>query len=164
MSTFVRALVLMTFGVAGSAAAVEQEIRQIPDEYETTSGHGVAMNNAGYAANDPISAIRANPALMAQQKAYQVSGGYHWPMEGREYFQAAVVDSKTSNVAAGVCYTGYTDDYAYARDDDRASKFDSPIIRRGVLGLAQTFGQLQMGIGGTYVEGHALQSQRARLD
>jgi hypothetical protein len=150
--------------LASPALAVDQELRQIPDEYETTSGHGIALNNGGYASNDAISAIRANPALMAQEKRYTMSGGYHWPVSGREYYQAAVVDSKTSPIAAGVSYTGYTDDYSYAREDEHASRFDSPIVRRGVVGFAQNVGAAALGIGATYVEGHELWSQRSPWD
>lgn len=147
--------------LSSSALGVEQELRQIPDEYESTSGHGVALNNAGYAANDSVSAVRANPSLIAQSKQYTIAGGYHWPVAGREYYQAAVVDSKQASIAAGVSYTGYTDDYAYARLDEDASRYDSPIVRRGVLALAQPFGALSMGIGATYVEGHQLWSTKS---
>lgn len=143
--------------VSSPLHAADAEIQQLPDEYESTSGMGGALNNGGYAANDPVSAIRANPALMTQQKQYLVAGGYHWPTEGREYYQASVVDSRTSNVAAGVTYTGYNEDYAYPNADHEVSRFDSPIVRRGVLGLAQSFGQLSMGVGGTYVEAHEIQ-------
>lgn len=157
--------VIAIFAAAAPAAlAADVELRQIPDEYESTSGQGAGLNNAGFAANDAISAIRANPALLAAQKQYTVSAGYHWPVEGRDYFQAAVVDSKTSPIAAGLSYTGYLDDYEYYRKDGEASKYDSPIIRRGVVGFAQNFGRLSMGAGATYVEGHALQSEAAQLD
>lgn len=134
--------------------------KQLPDEYETTSALGSGLNNAGYAGSDPHSAIRANPSLLALDKTYSVSGGYHWPTAGREFFQASVVDSKTSSVAAGVSYTGYTDDYVYpnepsARNDAR---FDSPLIRRGVIGVAQILGVISLGAGATYVETNSLVS------
>lgn len=163
----ISSVVALAISVAASALpafAADVELRQIPDEYESTSGQGTGLNNAGYAANDVISAIRANPALIAAQKQYTVSAGYHWPIAGRDYYQAAVVDSKTSPTAAGLSYTGYLDDYEYYRQDGEASKYDSPIIRRGVVGFAQNFGRLSLGAGATYVEGHALQSKAAQTD
>lgn len=141
-----------------AAAATAEATKRIPDEYETVSGHDVAMNNAGYAANDGYTAVRANPALLATQRQYAVSAGYHWPVSGRDYFQAGVVDSKTSTVAAGVSYTGYTDNYVYSRSSDAttALKNDSPVVRRGSIGAAGVFGKMALGIGATYVEAHPL--------
>ncbi len=141
-----------------TSLALAGEVRQIPDEYETTSGHGVAMNNAGYAANDADSAIRANPALLSMTKEYTVSAGYHWPVVGRDYFQAGIVDSKTSSVAAGVSYTGFTDNYQYVVPGDKtpASAYDSPIIRRGAVAASQNFGSMSIGVGATYVEANSL--------
>lgn len=163
MTFAVRALALAA--IFAAAPALAEDVRQIPDEYETTSGHGIAMNNAGYAANDSYTAVRANPALVAVQKQYAVSAGYHWPVAGRDYFQAGVVDSKTSSVAAGVSYTGYQDDYTYVETGDDptsgASPYDSPVIRRGVIALAQSFGVLSFGIGGTYVEAHPIRYSEA---
>lgn len=146
-----------------SVAADMALIGQIPDEYESISGHGIAMNNAGFASNDGASAIRANPALLALQKQYTVTAGYHWPSVGRDYFQAAVVDSQTSSVAAGVSYTGFSDDYEYFRENRDASPFDSPLIRRGSIGVAQSFGVLALGVGGTYVESRPTWSDRYRI-
>jgi hypothetical protein len=137
-------------------------VGQIPDEYESTSGHGIAMNNAGYASNDGASAIRANPALLALQKQYTVTAGYHWPTVGRDYYQAAVVDSQTSPVAAGVSYTGFSTDYEYFRENNQASLYDSPLIRRGALGVAQSFGRLALGVGGVFVESRPTWSDRVR--
>lgn len=159
MRLFCRAVSLLVILAAAPAYAAEM-VRQIPDEYETTSGHGVALNNAGYAANDGASSVRANPALLAGHKEYTISAGYHWPTQGRDFYQASVVDSKTSSIAAGVTYTGYTDDYVSVRDDRDAPRFDSPVVRRGVIGLAQNFGALFLGAGATYVEAHDLSPEK----
>ena len=148
--------------LTAQAAWAVEAVRQIPDEYETTSGHDVGLNDAGYAANDGFSAIRANPALLARSKQYTVSAGYNWPTQGRDFYQAGIVDSKTSPLAAGVSYTGFTDNYVYSRSGNEASPFDSPVIRRGVLGLAEAFGSLSLGIGGTYVEAHSLSPDAER--
>jgi hypothetical protein len=146
------------------ATAADGPVHRLPNEYEVTSGHGVAMNNGGYAGNDAVSAIRANPALLPMTHAYTVSAGYHWPTVGRDFFQASVVDAKTSPIAAGVTYTGFNDDYRYALEDQDSSPYDSPVVRRGVLGAGQQFGNVAMGIGGTYVEGHTLWSKRVERD
>jgi hypothetical protein len=139
--------------LATSARAVTADLeRRLPEEYESTSGNGVALNNGGYALNDGASAVRANPALLSTQKQYAVSAGYHWPAQGRDYFQASVVDSKTAPIAAGVTYTGFTDNYEYDLAKPEASPSDSPIVRRGVVGLSQLFGGMSAGLGATYVE------------
>lgn len=136
-----------------ATAAAEMSVSQIPDEYESNSAFSAATNNAGYAANDPHSAIRANPALLGLQKVYSVAAGYHWPIEGRDYYQASVVDTKTSAIAAGVSYTGFMDEHRYndAENPD-TSPFDSPLERRGVVAIAHPLGAGMIGIGGTHVK------------
>src|SRR5262245_51440873 len=84
----VAAVALACLGAA-PVWAVDAE-KRIPAEYESTSALGVAMNNGGYAANDPHAAVRANPALLSLEKQYSVSAGYHWPQSGREFYQASV--------------------------------------------------------------------------
>ncbi|MCX6109283.1 MAG: hypothetical protein NTZ90_06735 [Proteobacteria bacterium] len=145
--------------LSSAAYGKADPVPHLPDEYETTSGHGIAMNNAGYAQNDGFTAVRANPALLSTQRDYTVSAGYHWPTAGRDYFQAGVVDAKTSPVAAGVSYTGYTDDFSYPVDPASAkatgaSLYDSPVTRRASIAVASVFGQFSLGLGGTYVEAH----------
>jgi hypothetical protein len=139
--------------------------REIPDEYEATSGHGLAVNNAGYAANEPHAAIKANPALLPMERAYTVQAGYHWPDAGRDFFQASVVDSKTSPTAVGVSYTGFTDKYEYAHDLSGGAKeqaqVDSPVIRRGTIGIGQAFGGWSFGGGATYTEANPTYSSDA---
>jgi opacity protein-like surface antigen len=159
-----RLSVALALVLASSSALAEDMTKQIPDEYETTSALGTGLNNAGYASNDSHAAIRANPALLSLDKTYSVSGGYHWPSAGREFYQAGVVDSKTSSVAAGVSYTGYSDDYEYPNDATprKNAHLDSPIVRRGVVGFAQTLGAVSIGAGATYVEAHPLVSSEEK--
>ena len=144
------------FVLAGVATA--EVIRHIPDEYESTSGLGSAVNNGGVASSDSFTAVSLNPALMAAQKTYTVNGTYNWPTEGRDYYQGGVVDGKTASVAAGISYTGFIDDFKYQADSNGnitgASAFDSPVTRRISLAAAENFGNVSVGIGGTYVEGH----------
>jgi hypothetical protein len=139
------------------------DLGQIPNEYEATSGYGIGMNNAGFAANEPHTAVRANPALLPSTKDYSIAAGYHWPTTGREFFQASVVDAKTSPIAAGLTYTGYMDDYLDPTEVRSAPRYDSPIIRRGSIGAGQNFGSMSAGIGATYVEAHPTSSSEAAL-
>lgn len=159
------ALLLLCSPVGVSALAKDELVRRIPDEYESTSGHGIAMNNAGCAVNDPYSAVRANPSLIAAQKNYTVNGGYHWPVAGRDYYQVGFVDSKTANWAMGLTYTGFTDEYAYLNEHSGAradfAATDSSIVRRGQLALAQPVGTVLVGAGATYVEAHSLRGSAA---
>ncbi len=133
-----------------SAGAVEAP--RIADEYESTGDHALGMSNGGSAALAGASAIRMNPALLALEKTYSVAGGYHWPAEGREFYQAGVVDSKTSSVAAGVIATGFMD----LADSQLASEYqiDSPINRRVVVGIGKTLQNLSLGVNVQYVEAH----------
>lgn len=149
--------------IAFVQARAETIEKRIPDEYESLGGDGLALNNGGYALADAHAAVRGNPALLAGERQYSVSGAYHWPSAGREYYQAGIVDSKTAAVAAGVTYTGYTDDYRYPYDGERDTVLDSPVLRRGVLGVAQAFGAYAIGAGATYVEANPLLSSEERL-
>ena len=154
-----RALRSAIFGIsllAFDCEALADQLGRIPDEFETTSGIGSATNNAGAAATDSFSAITINPALLTGQKSYVVHGVYHWPTQGRDYYQGGIVDSKLSQVAAGISYTGFLDDFRYPIDKSgkatAASTSDSPVSRRISFGLAQDFGETSIGIGGTYVD------------
>jgi hypothetical protein len=141
------------------------ELRQIPDEYESSGGMSSALSNAGVATAEPQAAVRLNPALLPTEKTYNISAGYHWPSAGREFFQAGVVDSKTSPLAAGVSYTGYNDDYLSPQDEhsnDPELVLDSPVIRRGAIGFGQMFGSMAIGAGATYVEANPVDSSEAK--
>jgi hypothetical protein len=144
-------LVLAAFFFARPAHAYE--VRAIPDEYEATTAADLALNNAGFAANDPHAAIRVNPALLAQGKNYSLEAGYHWPSWGREFYQATVVDSKTSPIAAGLSYTSFTDGYNPTESKNKTTfNEDSSVQRRGVIGFGNNFGNISGGIGATYVD------------
>ncbi len=150
---------LSCFFVSASASAFDA--RPIPNEYEATTGTGLALNNTGAAATDAHAAVRVNPALLSTERAYSLNAGYHWPTSGRDFYQAAVVDGKTNAVAAGVSYTGYTEDYDPKEKElvagvKSGEAKDSPVVRRGVIGVGQAFGRISAGIGATYVESHAI--------
>ena len=130
------------------------EARRIPNEYESTGGHGLAFNNAGAASMGGVSAVRTNPAMLSLEKEYSVAAGYHWPTSGRDFYQAGVVDSKTAAVAAGVMYSSFSDDYAKAAHAAAPGELDSPIKRRLAVGVGQGLKMLSLGIGGQWVQGY----------
>lgn len=139
---------------------------QVPDEYETLGGHSLGFANSATAAAADLGAVRSNPAMLAVEKQYTISAGYHWPTYGRDFYQAGAVDSKTAGFAAGVVYTGVREKYqlfeaqnAYSEQLDRA--FDSPVKYRVAFGLAQAFSQAALGLGGQYVEGFVAGSDAA---
>ncbi len=155
-------LSLFTFGISTSVIAQskgEKPLAYLPDEFESTAGHTLALANTGVAAMSDISAVRLNPAMIGLEKQYTVSGAYHWPMEGREFYQVGVVDSRTSSVSAGLNYTGFSEDYQLTDkrlQEEEASLSDSPIKRRVVLAFAQRFNSALVGINGQYLEAFSL--------
>ena len=72
----------------------------LPAEYESDGGHSLGFGHGGVAAVSGQSSVKANPAMLPLEKHYRVSAGYHWPVFGREYYQAGVVDSVTSSIAS----------------------------------------------------------------
>src|SRR5690606_30326723 len=109
-------------------------------------------NNAGVAALGGISAIRVNPGLLPLEPEYSISAGYYWPVQGRNYYQGGIVDAVTSSkIAAGVSFTGFSDDY----EKDPFER-DSPINRRVAIGVAHAFKKVSLGISGQYVNGFGL--------
>jgi hypothetical protein len=139
--------------------------QQIPNEYESTGGNTLGFANAGSAASGGISAVRANPAMLPFEKQYQMAIGYHWPTAGREFFQAGIVDSQTSSFAAGVSYTGYTDQYKYSNESGvNTDNLDSPVVRRGLVGIGKTLSMVSVGLNVQYVEGMPLTASRDEAD
>ncbi|MFK7823914.1 MAG: hypothetical protein AB8G05_07150 [Oligoflexales bacterium] len=141
-----------------SPAVGKPQAQRIPDEYESLGGHALGFANGGTAATSGLGSVRSNPAMLALEKQYSVSAGYHWPSVGREFYQAGAVDGKTSNVAAGVVYTSSQNDFkgydARASNNDQFESFyDSPIKYRLAGGMAQSFNKLSIGVSGQYVEG-----------
>jgi len=106
------------------------------------------------AALPDLSSVRINPAMIAMQKQYVVSGGYHWPAVGREFYQIGAVDSTTGDVAAGVSYTGFLEDYM--ESIVAGDVLDSPLESRMNIGLAKVFGKLSLGISAGLISGFAL--------
>ena len=134
-------------------AAYGADEGRIPDEFEVTSGLGVATLNSGVGGTDSFTSITVNPAGVTKPKSYVVHGAFHWPTAGRDYYQLGVVDATMSPVSAGFSYTSSTEEYRYPVDGSAdISPYDSPVSRRVSLALAQEFESVSIGIGGTYVE------------
>ncbi len=148
--------VLVSLLLKPNASLAAEETNRVPDEYESTGGHVGGFSNGGVAAVGGIAAVRSNPAMLSEDKEYTVSMGYHWPSGGREFYQAGVVDSKTSPVAAGLSYTGFNDEYDYSQDSSVEVESDSPVMKRAAVAMGQSFGGISAGIGGGYVEAHPL--------
>jgi len=151
----VYAVSLTLTGVALPSELFADDVsRRIPNEYESTGGHGLAFNNAGTAAMGGVSAVRTNPAMLSLEREYSVAAGYHWPTSGRDFYQAGVVDSKTAAVAAGVMYSSFSDDFEKAALASKPGEVDSPVKRRLAIGVGQSFKMLSLGIGGQWVQGY----------
>ena len=152
--TCVFCFVLLFDGGANEVFAVESELRALPDEYESIAGHGAGFGNGGVAAEQGgLSSVRVNPALIAVNPEYSVGGGYHWPTEGREYYDIGVVDSMTSSVAAGVLYSTSGEDHEFEFENPMQSFRDSPVMRRVNGAVAQRVqGKVSLGASIQFVE------------
>lgn len=153
----IKLLLVLTMGsLVGGQTGWSQSVlkipdsRRIPDEYESVGGHGLGFGNTGAAVLSGASAVRVNPAMLAVEKRYEVHAGYHWPTYGREFYQAGVVDSKTSGVAAGLNYTSSQKkpEEIWQQGED---PFDTPVRQRVGVGLATLVGKAALGISGQYV-------------
>ncbi len=131
----------------------QNALKLVPEEYEVSGTSAIGMGFGGVAATSGINAVRTNPALMSSGKEYSAGAGYHWPTAGREFYQAGIVDSKTSTVGAGVNYTSFMNDYKSKAD--QSFWFDSPVRRRIAVGLSYALPQIALGINGQYIEGFA---------
>ena len=154
-------ILMFCFGLSlGPGAFAKDQGQRVPDEFESAGGLGLGLGNSGTASDTGLAAVRNNPAMLALEKQYSVSAGYHWPSAGREFWQAGAVDSKTSRTSAGLLYSTGKDKYVSQaelkdKDEDRFKTFyDSPIKFRIAGALAQQFSNLAVGLGVGYVEGY----------
>lgn len=147
--------ILSLTAVRAVAAVDPNTVPKLPEEYLSTGEHATAFANGGSLSSTGYSAVRANPAMLANDKQYTVGGGYHWPVAGREYYQAGVVDSKTSSLAAGVNYSSAVDDYQGPWNKDGSVRAgESPVKRRVGIGLAQNLKNFSLGASGQFVEAY----------
>ncbi len=129
---------------------------RVPDELESDGGHMMGFAYGGTSAVSGLGSVKSNPAMLVFDKNYKVTAGYNWPSVGREFYQAGVVDSQTSSIAAGFTYTSFRerfkspDDLSNSNDKFQAF-YDSPIKNRVSVGVAQAFSKFSIGVGGQYV-------------
>ena len=124
----------------------------IPDEYRAVGGNNAGLGNSASVGASGVAAVMLNPAMIALEKTYHVSAGYTWPTSGRNFYQAGIIDGKTSGVSAGLIYTGFHD--KFAADSFLHDELDSPIERRGVLALSSMIANIAVGVSGHYIEGY----------
>lgn len=125
---------------------------RIPDEYESSGGHSLGFSSGGMSAVSGQSSIRSNPAMLIFEKKYEVTAGYNWPSVGRQYYQAGVIDSQTSAVAAGFTFTSFRERFRDPneitdKDDKYQAFYDSPLKSRLSLAIAKAFGNVGTGFG-----------------
>ena len=151
-----KAVLLIFIGAAfagGGAVAAEEDVATIPAEYETGGGPAQAFGDGGMVATGGLPAIRLNPAMMPLEPVYLMTLGWNWPERGRPFYQAGIVDSRTSDIAAGVSFTGFTDAYNKFPDRDEDG-FDAPLEKRMVAAVAKAFRRISIGVNGDYVVGY----------
>lgn len=147
------AISLFSFHANQTHAAETLIAPKLPEEYLSPGEQATGFANGGSLSSTGYSAVRANPAMLANDKQYTVGGGYHWPVAGREYYQAGIVDSKTSSIAAGVTYTSALDDYQGPwNKDGSVHPGDSPVKRRVGIALAQNLKNFSLGAAGQFIE------------
>ena len=124
----------------------------LPDEYTSVGASSIGLGYAGSVANNGVAAVILNPALIVLEKSYYLSAGYTWAKSGRNFYQAGVVDGKTTNVSAGMFYTGFHEEFD--AQSFLHKELDAPIERRGVLAFSTMIAKIALGISGQYVEGY----------
>lgn len=150
-----RSTVLLCLLFADLLKAEDLNLYRVPDEIESVGDHANGLANGGTAAVSGLASIRQNPAMLVMERMYKVNAGYHWPSQGREFYQAGIVDGTTLNgLAAGASYTSFQEDYEldWAKRKLKDQEFDSSIEKRFALGLAQPVGKISVGINGQYVQ------------
>lgn len=150
-------LFITCFCFATFVFAKDPSVGRIPDEYEGGWGHTLGFAYGGTVAVSGLDSIKSNPAMLAIEKKYQVSAGYHWPTYGRDFYQLGIVDSKTSSFAAGASYISYQKKYtSWGLLTDRQKKiqayYDTPIQRRISGAIAQVFGKFFVGVSTQYLD------------
>jgi len=145
-------LVFQGLVLANSLHAAEQSTNSwsLPEEIEAVGGQGAALAQSGVASVSDQGAIRLNPAMLYLHRAYDVSGGYYWPAEGRPFYKLSVIDGVTSRMVAGFEYTGFQENLKNRNPSDVAG--DSPVLRRGTVAIAIPTDFIAIGFSGHYVE------------
>lgn len=131
----------------------------VADELEASGGYTIGLAGGGAAALEDLSAVKANPAMLASSTRYQLHASYFWPSYGRPFYQLGIVDGTSKKVSAGVIYTSYGDDIqdpykvGISEEERLSALYDSKTKKKISLALASTFGKIAAGITGTHIEG-----------
>ncbi len=123
---------------------------KLPAEQRWATGKGLALGNGGVATVSDLSALQVNPANIAVKQDYEMSASYLWASYGRDVWRAGVKDSKSSQIAGAIVYTGFFEDYEPITDSSQ--KGDSAVESRISAAFASKLGKLNVGIGGDYVQ------------
>jgi hypothetical protein len=135
----------------------------IPDEILSTSGIGTGLSNGGAAAFSGASAVRANPAMLALEKTYAISAGYHWPAIGSDFYRLGVIDSKTSDIAAGLTFVRPTEKFEQLRKESRNGDLLLPLKSRLALGFGYTLNRVAVGLSGQIIEAYEAQTDSDQI-
>lgn len=156
LGKLVRVLGLLFVAIYGQVAGAVEIATDtlVPDEAEYPGGQVLGLGNGGTAASVGPSSLRINPATLVLERQYSVFAGYLWPAAGGEFYNAGVVDGKTSSVAAGVSYSQARNMYKSPESaEDFAAQFlRSPIQRRITIGVGQSYERISIGLGGQYIQ------------
>jgi hypothetical protein len=163
MRKFASRLVALFMLVSYSAAAQSQSF-EIPDEIDSAGGVRTGLSNGGLAFDSGISAIRSNPAMIAMDKTYSISGGYHWPSVGSDYYQVGVIDSKTSEVSAGISLVRPTEDFKVVSKRANDREVVHPLKNRVSVAFGLSLQKLAVGISGQLVEAFEFQQESETLE
>lgn len=138
-------LAICTFLVPSYRAQASSYV--LSDEIESVGGHNNAFSNGGAAAVADVAAVRLNPAMLALESTYSMHAAYHWPARGSEFYQAGVVDSQTSTVAAGILLSRIEQD-----EGADSLPLKQRLKSRMALGIAKSLKLFSVGLGLQYLE------------
>lgn len=141
---------LLLGSLSPALQAAEVQLR-LPDEIEAVGGQGAAQAHSGAASVSDIGAIRLNPAMLYQQRSYDISGGYYWPADGRSFYKLGVIDGVTSQIVAGLEYTGFQEAPQLKQQAEK-DEVDSPVEKRVSVALAVPTQLFSLGLAAHYVE------------
>jgi hypothetical protein len=155
-----RRYLLCVIPFLGLLSAQAQASDRLPDEITYAGGHSIGFANGGSTATSDIAAVRANPAMLALEKNYKVASSYHWPVVGQDFFQVGVVDTKTSELAAGFTVTRPVDQKAI---NDPSGDTVSPLKGRYVGAAAVALTRMAIGLGIQHVREARINDTESRI-
>lgn len=145
-----------------SLYAADVQLR-LPDEIEAVGGQAAAQGHSGVASVSDVGAIRLNPAMLYQQRSYDISGAYYWPANGRSFYKVGVIDGVTSQMVAGLEYTGFQEP-PRSRQELKDDEVDSPVEKRVSVAIAVPAQFFSLGLAAHYVESQDPASDPAAVE